>query len=151
MYLPINIKIENKKIVIVGGGKVAAHKLMTIVKFIDAKQIVVCAESILTEVRELGVVCIEQEYSKTLLKDAFLVYACTNDVQVNQQVCLDARELGALINVADNSSLSDFISPAVYKDEHMSVAVSSQGKEVKKSVNWRNKIASFIESLKGQM
>lgn len=144
MYLPINIKIENKKILIVGGGNVAAHKLLSITKFIDPAQVFVCAKEISEKVRSFGVNCVEQYYCKEQLEGAFLVYACTDDEQVNQQVCDDARSLGILINVADNSSLSDFISPAVYKNEHMSVAVSSQGKEVKKSVAWRNKITELL-------
>lgn len=144
MYLPINIKVEDRKILIVGGGNVAVHKLKTLLKFVNAHQLYVCADFISDEIKQAGVVCIDSLYSKKQLDDIFLVYACTNDSQVNQQIYDDAHELGILINVADSSSLSDFISPAVYKDGHMSVAVSSQGREVKKSVSWRNKIANYL-------
>jgi precorrin-2 dehydrogenase/sirohydrochlorin ferrochelatase len=44
----------------------------------------------------------------------------------------------------DNRELSGFISPAIIKKGAMTVAVSSNGQNVKKSVEWRNRLREFV-------
>ncbi len=62
------------------------------------------------------------------------------------QIKKDAEKLNCLVNVVDDPELCDFISPAIYKENEMTVAVSSNGQNVLKSIEWRNKIEKFIEN-----
>jgi precorrin-2 dehydrogenase/sirohydrochlorin ferrochelatase len=142
-FIPVNINTTGRRILVVGGGKVAEHKLKTITKF--ACDITVIAPKIIPEIEDMGVRVIRQPYRKTFLKDAFLVYACTNDWEVNKQIKRDARQIGILTNVADDKKLCDFISPAVYKRGHMVVSVCSQGKDVKAAVALRDRIQRHLE------
>ncbi len=73
------------------------------------------------------------------------MYACTQNSTVNQQILKDAREAGILINVVDNPSLSDFISPAVYKAGNMTVSVSSGGTNLKQTIAWRDRIKEIFD------
>jgi len=50
-----------------------------------------------------------------------------------------------LVNVVDNRELSSFISPAVIRKDEMTITVSSNGENVKKSVAWRNKIREMMQ------
>ncbi len=75
----------------------------------------------------------------------FLVYACTNNIEVNRRIKADAEICKILVNVVDNRELSDFISPAVFKQDEMTVAISSNGQNVKKSVEWRDKIKAILQ------
>jgi precorrin-2 dehydrogenase/sirohydrochlorin ferrochelatase len=142
-FIPVNINTKLGRILVVGGGKVALHKLKTIVKF--ARLITVVAPGILPEIRGLGVRMVRRPYRKEFLKGAFLVYACTDDTAVNRQVRRDACEIGIMANVADDKRLCDFISPAVYKKGHMVVSVCSQGKDVKAAVALRDNIQRYLE------
>jgi len=143
MYLPISIDISDKKILIIGGGQVAMHKLKTLLLF--TKNIKVVGSAVLDEVKNTGIDFLEANYKKEFLDGYFLVYACTNDSDLNKIIKQDAKDSGLLVNVADDARFSDFISPAVYKNDFMSVAVSSDGRDVKKSISWREKIRELFK------
>lgn len=143
-FLPVGLNIHNKKILMVGGGEVAAHKLAALLKF--TKKIYVVAPEILPEIKKSGVVCREKAYERKDLEGFGIVYACTDQRDVNRRVCADARRHGCLVNVADDPSRCDFISPAIYKKGHMTVAVGSDGRAVKKAVAWRDRIRKVYDN-----
>ena len=140
-FLPISINIQDKKILIVGGGQVGLQKLKGVTRF--TRDVTVLATSILPEVSKYSCSIIQKQYETIDLQGFHLVYACTNSIVLNQQIQQEAHQQKLLVNVADNPSLSDFISPAVFVEEGMSVAISSQGKDVRKSVKWKNTLQSF--------
>ncbi len=119
----------------------AAHKLAAVLKF--TRNIVILAEKISVEIKNLGLEYREEKYQGQDLREFSLVYACTNNREVNKQILADARKLGILVNVADDPDLCDFISPAIFKQDEITVAVSSGSKNVKKAVDWRNRIKDW--------
>ncbi len=142
-FLPLNIRIDNRKILFVGGGKIALHKIKTVLQY--TRNISIIAPEIQDELHEMGFTEIYKEYEKSDLEGFFLVYACTNNIEVNRRIKNDAAAYGIMVNVVDNRELSDFISPAVIKKDEMTIAVSSNGENVKKSVEWRNKIKAMLQ------
>jgi precorrin-2 dehydrogenase / sirohydrochlorin ferrochelatase len=143
-FLPICLNIENAEIVVVGGGKTAEQKLKPLLQY--ARNITVCAPEILDSIQALPVTLLKQSYKEEVLKDARMVYACTNDRNINRQIALDAKRLRVLVCVADDPEFCDFISPAICKKGHMSIAVSSNAQDVKRSVAWRNRIAETLRN-----
>jgi precorrin-2 dehydrogenase/sirohydrochlorin ferrochelatase len=143
-FMPICLNIENARIVVVGGGKASEQKLKTLLLY--TRNITVCAPEILESIQALPVTLLKQSYKEELLKGAQMVYACTNDRNINRQIALDAKRLRILVCVADDPEFCDFISPAICKKEHMSVAVSSNAQDVKRSVAWRNRIAETLRN-----
>jgi len=143
MYLPLSIDITDKKILMVGGGKVATHKLKALLQF--QADVTVLSPKICKEIKALKLTWIEAKYQASFLRDYFLVYACTNDSVVNQKIKTDCAKEKIGVNVADNAKLSDFISPAIYVQGEMSVAVSSQGKKIKQAILWRDKIEKLFK------
>lgn len=145
-YIPVCLNVRGKRIVMIGGGAVALHKLKTITRF--ARRVTVIAPMVLPGIKKLSVHVIKKPYEASLLKKAFLVYACTDDRAVNARIGRDARALGILVNVADDKKSCDFISPAVYKEGRMVVSVSSQGRDVKGAVALRDRIARYCNEHK---
>ncbi len=143
MFLPINIRIDDKKILFIGGGKIAMHKLLTVEKY--TSNITILSPAIHDDLKGKGFTEIYKEYEKSDLNGFFLVYACTNNIEVNRRIKADAEICKILVNVVDNRELSDFISPAVFKQDEMTVAISSNGQNVKKSVEWRDKIKAILQ------
>lgn len=141
-FLPIAVNLENKKILVAGGGRVAAHKIKTISLYTD--RIFIVAPEVSGELMNRNYTVELKKYEKSDLEDVFIVYACTNDPLVNGLIAADAGEMGILVNVCDKPKLSSFVSPAVYKKNHMSVAVSSNGLDVHKSIVWRNLIREVL-------
>ncbi len=142
MYLPIYININNKKILIIGGGNVALQKIELLKQFTN--NIVVIASKVSSKIKNIGCEYYEKDYDASFLKGYFLVYACTDNYKLNKKIKEDANKLGLLVNVVNNPKLCDFISPAIYKKGEMIVAVSSGGQNVLKSIRWRNKIKKIF-------
>lgn len=142
-FLPVSINITDKKILIIGGGRIASHKIGFLEQFTNNISIV--ALDVLDSIKEKGYRCIEKAYEKSDLEGAFLIYACTNIMELNQQVKSDAAALGILTNVVDNPKMCDFVSPAIFKHDHMTVAVGSNAQDVYRSIAVRNKIKELLE------
>ena len=142
VFLPLNIRVDNKKILFMGGGKIALHKIQTIEKY--TRNITIVSPEIIDELKGKGFTEIYKTYDPSDLDGAFLVYASTNVEEVNRRVRDDAEARGIMVNVVDNRELSGFISPAIIKKGAMTVAVSSNGQNVKKSVEWRNRLREFV-------
>ncbi|HWQ25712.1 MAG TPA: bifunctional precorrin-2 dehydrogenase/sirohydrochlorin ferrochelatase [Chlorobaculum sp.] len=142
VFLPLNIRVDNKKLLFVGGGKIAMHKIQTVEQY--TRNITILAPAISDELKGKGFTEIYKEYESSDLDGFFLVYAATNDTAVNRRIRDDAEARGIMVNVVDNRELSDFISPAIIRKDEMTIAVSSNGQNVKKSVEWRNRLREIV-------
>ncbi len=143
-FLPITINITNKKLLIIGGGKVAAHKLSILNGF--SNNITVLAPQICEEIESTHINTIKKKYEEDELDGYFLIYACTNNTELNAKIKEDANERGILVNIADDSLKCDFISPAIYRSNNITVAVGSNGQDVKMAISIRNKIKDFLNN-----
>ncbi len=142
-FLPISINITDKKILLIGGGRIASHKIGFLEQF--TKNISIVALEVIDSIKAKGYLHKEKLYEKSDLEGAFLVYACTNNVELNQRVKADAESLGILTNVVDNPKLCDFVSPAIFKHNHITVSVGSNAQDVYRSIAVRNKIKELLE------
>ena len=145
-YLPIAIDISNSKILIIGGGQSALKKIR-ILQRSDAN-IEVVAGNIIDEVYASGVICHLKKYEKSDLNGYLMLYSCTNNETLDKQIAEDGREAGVLVNVHDNPTLCQFVSPAIYRDGNLSVAVSSNAENVYEAIRVRNLIQEYLENLK---
>lgn len=143
-FLPISINITDKKILIIGGGRIAGHKIGFLEQF--TTNISVVALEVIDIIKSKGYLYIEKAYEKSDLHGAFLVYACTNIETLNKQIKYDAESMGILVNVVDNPALCDFVSPAIYKHENITVSVGSNGQDVHRSIAVRNRIKEMLEN-----
>jgi len=145
-FLPIAIDISDQKILVIGGGQNALKKILILKRF--SAQIEVIAENILPEIYETGAYCRQKSYAKNDLKGYLMLYSCTNNEELDHQIALDGREAGVLVNIHDNPKLCQFVSPAIYQDGNISVAVSSNAENVYDSIRIRNQIQEYLENQK---
>lgn len=141
--MPIAINIRNKRILLIGGGQVALHKIASLQQY--QAELHVLAIDVCEEIKKQSVWYTEKPYERNDLTGAFLVYACTNIKSLNEQIYGDCQGLDILVNVVDNPLLCDFVSPAIYKKDYLSVAVSSNARDVYKSIEVRDKIKTILE------
>ncbi len=143
-FLPISINISNQQILVIGGGKVALHKIQLLKRFTDSFKVI--APEILDDIKVIeGVEYVERKYLEGDLQGHLLVYVTTNDHELNHRISDEAKAYNCLVNIADDSSYSDFVSPAIMVHDNMTVSVGSDGKNVKASIQLRNHIKSFLE------
>ena len=145
-FLPISIDISNSKILIIGGGQSALKKIKILQR--SGANLEVVAENIIAEVYASGVVCFLKSYEKSDLKGYLMLYSCTNNELLDRQIAQDGQEAGVLVNIHDNPALCQFVSPAIYQDGNISVAVSSNAENVYEAIRLRNLIQEYLENLK---
>ena len=128
MYYPINLKIDDMKIVIIGGGKVAYRKCMNFLVFI--KKVKVISQDFIEEFEEIKdqIEMIKDSYDEKYIKDDFVVVAATNNKEVNRQIGTYCRQYGKLVNVVDDKELSNFTVPSFVKRGDLLLSVSTGGK-----------------------
>ncbi len=125
----VNLALDGRLAVVVGGGEVAVRKIEDLLAA-NAKVKVVgiepCAAA--RSLAEGGrVAAIWREYRRADLEGAFVVVAATSDREVNARVSQDALSLGVLVNVVDEPALCSFTVPATLRRGLLTLAVATDG------------------------
>jgi precorrin-2 dehydrogenase/sirohydrochlorin ferrochelatase len=149
---PIFLEMAGRRVVIVGGGAVAARKAETILK--TGARLVVVAERIDDALRDLckGATAelIESKYAKDYLAQATLVIAATDNDRLNNQIYKDCQQLEILCNVVDSPQLCDFYVPAVVQRGELQIAVSTGGKSPAFAGHIRKKLEKIFTEKHGE-
>ena len=126
---PIFLKLEGRKVLIVGGGKVAEEKIYAVLR--SATDVMVIAPQVTDRIRgwgESGLLRhVAEEYSPGMAKEFFLVIACTDSAEVNRAIYLEAQQAGVLCNAVDDPGYCDFYAPAVVRRGDFQIAISTGG------------------------
>lgn len=127
-YFPLMLNIEFKKVVIVGGGHVARQKVEALLP--TNAHIIVVSPIVTDELQkyidEGRVVWKQKRFEPADLDDAALIFAVTNEEEVNDAV-EEATQHWQLLNRADAVGRMDFINPAVVRRGDFVVTVSTSG------------------------
>ena len=128
-YYPINLDLDGKRVVIIGGGVVAARKAGRLIAA-GARLTVVspCLCDRLAALAAAGsLVHIERRYASGDLAGAQIAFAATDDATVNLAVACEARELGILIDLVGAPRQGSFTTPAVLCRGDLMLTVSTSG------------------------
>ena len=130
---PIFLKLENMRLLIVGGGYVGMEKLQAVLNNSPETHIHIVGREISAEIKELvidypNVRLFEKSYNSADLVDIDLVIVAINEGDVSAQVVQDARAKGILVNAADKPDLCDFYLSSVVKKGNLKIAISTNGK-----------------------
>ncbi len=146
--LALNIRMNDKLVVIIGGGAVALRKIRALLA--TGARVKVVAMEIHSEIKVLedsGMVVVRVgPYMATDLDSAFLVIAATDNVMVNELVRGEAQKRKIMVAVADNPSAGDCTFPAVLRRGDLEIAVSTGGRCPTFAVDVRDCIAGYIGS-----
>lgn len=128
-YYPIYLDIENKPVLIVGGGTVALRKVETLLEY--GALVKVVSPQIIPELQDMvskqKCEWIPREYAGEDIKDSLLVFSCTEKEEVNAQVARDAKAINVSINVVDDPDKCSFIVPSIMTRGDLTIAVSTGG------------------------
>ncbi|MEQ9556359.1 MAG: siroheme synthase CysG [Rhodospirillales bacterium] len=126
---PIFFTVQDRPVLIVGGGEAAARKLRLLLKA-DAWVTVVApdANDEILDLFEAGDIDWQaRAFQHEDLAGMVLAYGATGIDAVDRQVAAAARKAGVPVNVVDRPELSSFITPAIIERDAITVAVSSGG------------------------
>ncbi|WP_324015754.1 siroheme synthase CysG [Aeromonas hydrophila] len=129
-YLPIFCRLDNKPVLLVGGGEVAERKARLL---LDAgAQLTVVAPELDPELAELAangsIEWLAGEFAPQQLAGKWLVVAATDRREVNALVYQSANQARIFANVVDDPKRSSFIMPSIIDRSPLMVAISSGGK-----------------------
>ena len=129
-YYPAFLNVKGKKCVVVGGGNVALRKVKILLSC--GANITVVSPDIHPELIKLAernaIRVFSRPYEPGDLKDAVIVIAATDGKQINRKVVHEGKEEGALVNVADDPGVSDFITPSFFRRGDLIIAISTGGR-----------------------
>ncbi|HEA3130410.1 TPA: uroporphyrinogen-III C-methyltransferase [Aeromonas hydrophila] len=129
-YLPIFCRLDNKPVLLVGGGEVAERKARLL---LDAgAHLTVVAPELDPELAELAangsIEWLAGEFASEQLAGKWLVVAATDRREVNALVYQSANQARIFANVVDDPKRSSFIMPSIIDRSPLMVAISSGGK-----------------------
>jgi precorrin-2 dehydrogenase/sirohydrochlorin ferrochelatase len=134
--LLLDLKLEGKTIIVVGGGSEAYRKTGSFVDsgatiWIISKDF---SEDILSLAKTKKVALVKTEirnaqtFVDSLNPKPDILLAVTNNSELNLELIKTAKNLGCTVYSVDNPALSDFILPAVAHIGDVKIAVSTSGK-----------------------
>jgi precorrin-2 dehydrogenase/sirohydrochlorin ferrochelatase len=129
-YYPIYLDIEDRPVLIIGGGNVCARKAETMMRY--GARVTVLSPEVTDEIAawagEGKLVIRMKRYEEADLDGAAIVIASTDDACTNGRIARDARRRRIPVNVVDVTHLCEFIVPAIVEQGSVTVAVSTGGK-----------------------
>jgi siroheme synthase-like protein len=128
-YYPINLNLQDRSVLVVGGGKVAQGKTEQLLK--SRARITLVSPDLTERLGELaGAEVIHYrrgEFTEDDLNDMLLVISATNCQATNERVARAAAARGLLCNVVDQPALCNFITPAVVERGRLQISISTGG------------------------
>ncbi|MEJ2684619.1 MAG: bifunctional precorrin-2 dehydrogenase/sirohydrochlorin ferrochelatase [Candidatus Sulfobium sp.] len=125
-YYPAFLDLRGKRAVIVGGGRIAERKILSLIE--AGADVTVVSPSLTERLRQEKsdnrISHLSRSYRKGDLLGSFLVIAATDSEEINSRVAGDAP---ALVNVVDVPSECNFIAPSVVRRGPLTLAVSTGG------------------------
>ena len=145
-FFPFNLKIKDKLLIIVGGGKIALHKLKVLLPY--EPKIKIIAEKIkCVEIHNLAkkystISVEEKQVELNDLEQAFLVVLATDNKVLNKKISKYLDKKNILVNNVNFNG--NIIFPAIYKNDELMISVSTSGISPSFASQIRNKIAKII-------
>ena len=124
--LPINFILNNRLVLVVGGGAIAWQKVDVLKR--NGASVRVVAPAILQEIRDCKPdEILNRPFTEKDLDGIDLVIAATDRMRLNSKIRELAHQRGLLVNVVDIPVLCDFIFPSILSRGPLRVSVSTGG------------------------
>lgn len=127
MLLPVALNLENARILVVGGGQVAARKTASLLEC--GARVLVVSPHLCDEFAPLlaSIEHAPRPFESSDCDGCRLVFACTNAREINAEIAKCAKVAGALCNIADDAASSDFHGAAAVRRGAICIGISTGG------------------------
>jgi precorrin-2 dehydrogenase/sirohydrochlorin ferrochelatase len=144
-FFPAYLNLENKRILLVGGGYIALEKLEKLVDFtadidVIAKEV---SEDFETFAQQHNVSIKKRAYAVGDILPYDIVIVATDTVIVHKAIYEESRTTRILVNSVDNTAYCDFIFPSYIKKGDLTISISTSGA----SPAMAKRLRAYIEAL----
>ena len=154
MWFPLFVNLENKKVLVIGGGKIAYKKITKILEY--SANVTIVAEKIeeekLLQLENVKIVDNkrienDKDIIEELVKDYFLVIAATNDEELNENIAKIGDSRGILINNISSKTEMNAMFGGIVKNDEFQIAVSTGGKNCRRSRAMKSEIQKILDKI----
>lgn len=128
---PLFVSIKDKRILVVGGGRIALRRINTLLLFADRVEVIAekPSQELLTLAKEMGsrLSLQSRPYQSGDCSDAEMAVAATDNRQVNHKIFQECSAQNIPVNVADCPKECSFYFPGVVKQGSLVIGVTAGG------------------------
>jgi uroporphyrin-III C-methyltransferase/precorrin-2 dehydrogenase/sirohydrochlorin ferrochelatase len=148
-YFPFFVDIQGKQGLIVGGGRVATHKVEKLIPFNPRLKVV--APEVLDTIKQLAkdndnIEIYIRNIEDLDIESADFVIAASKDSDINAHVSQLCNVRKIPVNVVDDKEKCSFIFPSLIKRGNLTVGVSTAGTSPEIAASIKNETTKFIPS-----
>lgn len=128
-YFPAFLKLEDKKILIVGGGKIALEKLEHLLDFTHdiALLSLEFSDAMIQKMKEENLTYEKRAYKVGDIQEYAVVIIAVDDIALQADIFEESKKYNCLCNAVDSVAYCDFIFPSYIKKDDLTIAVSTSG------------------------
>ena len=149
----VDLNLQNKKIIIIGGGNEAQKRINSVIK--QKCDIIVISDSINSQINKLAkskkIKLIKQKITDTKFISKLkpnLIITTTDDRKMNQKIIKDAKKKGIIVYSSDNPEDSDFSNPAIIDFENIiQIAIFTGGRSPAMSKKIKDKSEKLFKKI----
>ncbi len=145
----ISLNLSYKNVLFIGGGKVAERKIKSIIDE-NCKITVIAPQTndyISNLVEKSRVTVIKREFEPNdVSKKYFMVFAATDDVELNRLIYEKFNDINVLCNNVSDGEYTNFISSATAKFKNIVISINTVNKDPLLSKEIKNMLISDIEN-----
>ena len=150
MFFPLFVNVENKEVLIVGGGKIGGRKAQTLREY--GANVTVYSEKVTEEaiLADENIKVVNKNVShdeaeiKELVKKYFLVVAATDDRELNERISHVCMSENILVNNVSSKTEMNAMFGAVVKNDEFQIGIGSYGKSCRRS---KGKVQELIDEI----
>ena len=149
---PLFIDLSDKQCLIIGAGKVAQRKILTLLKFTENITVISpkVTDTILKIAEENEIKLIKKAFCEADINGYFLVVAATDNRELNHLISIICKSKDIFVNVADSYEDCTFVFPAVSKYNNIVAGITSSGQNPKLTKELRKKIDKILNEISNE-
>lgn len=152
-YFPIFVDLDDRPVLVVGGGEKALQKLRLLTK--TRARITLIAETIAPDLQkfatEAGVTVVTRSFVEADAAGQIMIFIAEDDPETATAIATAVRAAGHPVNVVDQPDASTFIMPAIVDRAPITVAIGSEGTAPILARELKSKIESWLPANFGEV